>query len=146
METTPFPEIQALKAIYTKHQVSIKVADDDFLAGHQDHPAVDVSLEGQSFRLFVDDEYQDVQINNPILTFCLILRELEHYQEEEDYLKWCTTQFLEPANQQVRAYYMQLGKVYHAVEKIIGEIDSQISNYDFGLNAGAAQALRNPLK
>ena len=142
METTNYPEIQALKTLFTNYKVSIKVSDIDFLAGKKNYPAVDLFLAGRPLRLYVEDEYQDLQLNNPTLAFCLVLRELENYQEEEDYLTWCSAQLLDPVNPQVRAYYMDLGNIYRTVEKILGTIDSQISDYDFGLNAGAVQELR----
>jgi hypothetical protein len=37
---------------------------------------------------------------------------------------------------------MNLGNTYTAIEKLIGKIDSQISDLDFQLNAGAAKELR----
>jgi hypothetical protein len=37
---------------------------------------------------------------------------------------------------------MELGRIYTSIEKILGTIDSCISDYDFELNANAAQELR----
>lgn len=145
MEGKSYPEIQLLEAIYLKHKVSISISDIDFLGGNKDFPALVFSLGNNSFQLYVNDEYGDLQIENPLLVFCLILRELENYIHQNDYLEWCKSQLLEPANSQVRAYHMDLRNIYKDVEKIIGEINSHISSFDFELNAGAAQALRKPI-
>ncbi len=142
MRETNYSEIQFLQKIYLRHKVSARVSDTDFLAGNKEYPAVVFSLNNSSFKLYVEDEYKDLQIGNPILTLCLILRELENYMYEGDYLEWCKSQTLEPESSQVRDYYMKLGNIYMEVEKILGKINSHISNFDFELNAGAAQELR----
>ncbi len=142
MRETNYSEIQFLQKIYLRYKVSVRVSDTDFLADNKEYPAVVFSLNNTSFKLYVEDEYRDLQIDNPILTLCLILRELENYMYEDDYLEWCKAQILEPANSQVSGYYMKLGSIYMEVEKILGKINSHISNFDFELNAGAAQELR----
>ena len=52
---------------------------------------------------------------------------------------------LEPADEEVRTYHMDLGRIYREIEQLIGTVDSQISDLDFQLNAGAAQRLRNQI-
>lgn len=90
----------------------------------------------------VDDEYNDFAINKPALNLCLLLRELEDYQEEDDILKWCNLKGLNPGDTGVLEYYRGLTSIHTDVKNILGTIDPQISDFDFGLNAGAAQALR----
>lgn len=90
----------------------------------------------------IDNEYKDFALNKPALNLCLFLRELEYYQEEEDILKWCNLKGLTPGMNGVLAYYRGLATIHKNVMEILGTIDSQISDFDFELNAGAAQALR----
>lgn len=90
----------------------------------------------------VDDEYKDFELNKPAMNLCLVLRELEAYQEEEDILKWCNLKGLTPGTVGVLSYYKGLATIHKVVNEILGTIDPQISDFDFGLNAGAAQALR----
>ena len=99
-------------------------------------------IDRQSFEFYVDDEYKDFDIDNPVLHLCLVLRELEGYELADDYLIWCKERFIDPADSQALVNYRNLGRIYSEVEKIIGTIDSHISDLDFELNAGAAQSLR----
>ena len=142
MKPHEYPQIRSLEEIYQIHKVEISVSFDRFLAGNKDYPAVVLSLDNQSFLLFVDDEYKDLQKSNPILSFCVVLRELETYQYAKDYSAWCVEHSFDVANAQIKDYYTRLEKIYITVKNILGNIDSQISDYDFGLNAGAARKLR----
>ena len=142
MEETHYPEIQVLKEIHQKHNVNISVSNDEFLAGNEDYPAVVFTLDEKSFKLFADDEYKDLPVDNPLLSLCVVLRELEDYEYASDYFVWCKHHAFDVANSQVREYHMNLGSIYKDVEKILGKINSQISDYDFELNAGAARELR----
>lgn len=142
MEEFTYPEIQALHKIHQEYDIEISVSSNDFLAAKQYYPAVVLTVQNQSFRLFVEDEYKDFQKASPLLSLCLVLRELEIYHDSDSYLDWCKECMLEPSNVQVKAYYTSLEAIYKDVRLILGKIDSQISDYDFGLNAGAAQKLR----
>jgi len=90
----------------------------------------------------VDDEYKDFALNKSAMNLCLFLRELEDYQEEEDILKWCNLKGLNPGDAGILDYYKGLASIYADAKNILGTIDPQISDYDFELNAGAAQFLR----
>ena len=142
MDKKDYPEIRALTETYKKHSIEISVSDDEFLFGNKNYPAVTFSLGEKLFRLFADDEYHDFSVNNPILSLCIILRELEDYEYADDYIVWCKQHAFDTANLQVRDYHMSLRGIFNDVEKILGKIDSQISDIDFELNAGAAQKLR----
>jgi hypothetical protein len=142
MNEKKYPSIIALKDIYTKFKISILVSTTDLLCDRTNYPALELSIGKNKFSLFIDDEYEDLAINNPILTFCLLLRELEDYDYALDYLEWCKHHDFDVSNSQVREYYLSLGSIYRDIENILGEINSQVSDYDFELNAGAAQFLR----
>ncbi len=136
-----FPEIIALQELYTKFDIEIKVSETEFL-GYEDYPLVEFIIKNRKFKFFVDDEYQDFKIENPLLHLCLVLRELESYQEAEDYLVWCRQRMIDPTDSKARDNHMTLVSVYRNIQMILGEIDSQITDLDFQLNAGAAQELR----
>lgn len=137
-----FPEIQALQEIYQKYEITIHVSQDDFLTNTSNYPAIKFTINNDSFHLYINDEYEDLQYNNSLLSLCLALRELEMYHEGSDILSWCKSQQLEVNNSKVVDYYKSLSKIYVRIEEIIGTIDSQISDLDFQLNAGAIQELR----
>lgn len=137
-----YPEIQQLKTLRERYQISIKVLD-EHIDGRSDFKKVHFFIGQDSFELFIDDEFQDFSIKNIDLHLCLVLRSLETYQEAEDFLVWCTHLGLNASNNEVRSHYMDFGTAYREIEKRIGSIDSFISDLDFQLNASAAQALRN---
>ncbi len=137
-----YPEIVALNDIYITHKVYIKINRSQVLGDQQYYPRVDFKFGGKEFHLFVDDEYDDFRNNYPLLNLCLVLRELEGYDYADDYLVWCQERGLNEGNPQVQSNYKHLGDVYADITSIMGKIDSQVSDFDFEMNARAAQALR----
>lgn len=137
-----YPEIQALQGLYNRHTIQVQVMEGVFLGNKQHYPKVLFRLNDHSFELYIDDEYGDMAIGNPLLSLCLILRELEVYQEEEDILRWCKSKGLNSNDIEVLAYYKALSKIYFQVAQLIGIVDSFITDLDFQQNAGAVQLLR----
>lgn len=137
------PEILALDALIKQHQIRFDRRVEEGLIPDEEHIAVQMQIETHTFDLYVEDEYQDWKENNPALCLCLIMRELEAYASAVDFLNWCHIQGYPAANDRIRRYYMDLGSQYPAIATLLGGIDSHISDWDFGLNAGAAFALRN---
>lgn len=142
-EESNYPEIEYLKEIRQKHGVGITILTKDFLNGNKDYPAVIFSLGAKSFNIFVDDEYQDFKLKSPLLSLCLVLRELDYYSDSHDYILWCKEHQLEPNNTQVLSYFRSLAGTYRDIEKILGTIDPIINDFDFEMNAGAVFELRN---
>ena len=137
-----YPEIEALNNIFIKHKVEIRFSTTEFLAGNKDYRAVALKLEDSTFNFYVDDEYDDVRYNYPLLNLCLVLRELEYYADSDDYLLWCKEHLLSPKNNDVLAHFKNLATIYTGVEKIIGKINSHISDWDFEMGSGASWELR----
>jgi hypothetical protein len=142
MQKFTYPANQTLWEIYQQHSIVIKVSNQECLMSNTAYPKVEVSIDKQKFQLYVDDEYEDFKKENSLLSFCLVLRELENYQNGKDYLDWCTECELDPGNTQIKEYYSSLAKTFAEIKLLLGMIDSQISDYDFSLNDGAAQELR----
>lgn len=139
---TEYPEIKALNDIYVKHKVMIKITREQILDNDKDYPSVDFQLAGKTFKIFVDDEYQDLRYNYPLLNLCLVLRELESFDDSRDYEIWCQERYKDAQNEQVKANHQHLGEIYEEIKQILGNIDSQVSDFDFEMNARAAQRLR----
>lgn len=138
-----YSEIQSLNQILKNHKIQISPSN-----VHPDFRATEniwMTFQIDQFEtvLLVDDEFKDFERGIKALDLCLVLRELETYAEEEDILRWCTFKNLSVSNHEVIEYYRGLASIYQTVENILGKIDSQISDFDFELNAGAAQALRS---
>lgn len=137
-----YSEIEALQEIYKKYEVKISISEIEFLGDDKDYPAVVFSLNGKSFNLFVDDEYSDFISQKPLLSLCLVLRELDYYSYSQDYLLWCKELNFDSGNTQILNYYRSLGGLYRDIEKILGNINPHITDWDFKMNAGPAQELR----
>lgn len=142
MNDADYPEIVALNEMYIRHKVWIKTDRSQLLGGKDYYPLVHVELSGQQFDIFVDDEYDDLKYNYPILNLCLVLRELEGYAWAQEYETWCQERYFNPADAQVRHNHRHLSEVHATVKQILGEIDSKVSDFDFEMNAGAAWNLR----
>ena len=137
-----YPEIEQLNKIYLKHKIEIRFIPSTFLAGNEDYRAVEFKLDGKVFNFYVEDEYGDSRYNYPLLNLCLVLRELEFYIESDDILVWSKERYLDPKNEAVLAHFRNLGTIYREVEKIMGKIDSQVSEWDFEMGSGASYELR----
>lgn len=137
-----YQEITNLKNLYSKHNINFVLAKvhPDFNA--TENVWIEFTVDDYNAILLVDDEFKDFSAESPILNLCLVLRELETYREEEDILRWTVFKNLSPSNPEVLNYYKDLGTLNKEIKAILGKIDSQISDFDFELNAGAAQELR----
>lgn len=141
-----YPEIEKLNDLYLKHRFSSELNRSQILDNKSYYSLVRFELSGKNFELFVDDEYDDFRHNNPVLNLCLVLRELEGYECTSDFQTWCQERSIDSTDEEVKESFNHLVQVYREVEKILGTIDSQVSDFDFELNAGAAQSLRKELE
>ena len=146
MKDHEYSQLKVLENIYKEHQVKITISKDTFLGGKKEYPAVKITLGDKTFDLYVDDELDDIRFGIPLLNLCLVLRELEFYKYPDDYLHWCKETKFESGDIQVLNYYRSLGTTYREIEGIIGEINSQISDWDFEMNAGPGYYLRQKNK
>ena len=137
------PEIVALRVLSQRYRLLALPADRPPLGDDAAMPAVDLYFGKKRYELYVYDEYSDLSERNPLLNLCLVLMALEDYQEESDYLTWCRSYGLPPANETIRQWHMQLRSLYPELEqRLDNEVDPFISRFDWELNAGAAQELR----
>lgn len=136
-----YPEITRLSSLRDQFNISVQ-ATEEVLCNKSWFRKVNFNIGSHSFSIFVDDEYDDLKIDNPNLHLCLVLRSLENYRDAEDFLVWCTQLGLNASDDATREHHMELRTIYASIQKILGNIDSFISDLDFQLNSGAAQKLR----
>ncbi len=103
---------------------------------------VTLKFNAQTFTIPVDDEFKDADSGNQALLLQLIIYAVEEYEDCEDFLVWSTAYGLNASNPIHLDWYRQLGDVVPKIREIIGKKISGISDFDWQLNAGAAQALR----
>lgn len=136
-----YPEIAELDQLQQKLNPRIEAVNGQYLEKEY-YPLVEFALKGKSHLIYIDDEYNDLELGNPLLNLCLVLRALENYLDAEDYLVWCTQHGLDASNPRAREYHMGLADEVKQIREWIDPIDSFVSDFDFELNAGAAQELR----
>jgi hypothetical protein len=136
------PEIEQLNEFYLKWKFESKTDRTKTLSGKSYYPWVNFKLAGESFGMFVDDEYEDLRKNYPLLNLCIVLRELEGYDFTPEYKVWCKERMIDAKDKEVREAFLNLQSTYNRVIALAGEVESYVSDFDFELNAGAAQALR----
>lgn len=103
--------------------------------------SVELTIENQSWSILIHDEYDDLKVEHQLMCFYLVLRELETYLYEPDFLKWCVHTGSDPKNNQLLQYYRDLGRAVIAIEAILGTIDSQITHLDYELRTGIIRDL-----
>lgn len=137
-----YPEINKLNDFYVKYKFTSKIDRSELLDGKEYYPKMNFSIAGEQFSLFVDDEYDDLRKNYPLLVLCIVLRELEGYEFTNEYEVWCNERYLDAKSSQVKDSFNHLKNVYARITQIVGKIESYVSDFDFEMNARAAQKLR----
>lgn len=95
----------------------------------------------------VDDEYNDANSSNPPILLQLVLHMCYEFEDCEDFLVWSKAYSLVDASDpDVLDLYRTLGNVVPKILDIIGREEAGVSDFDWELDAGAAQALRKLAK
>ena len=135
-----YPSISSLTDLINKHQIVVSVIQPCKFAS--DWFEVVMSIGPSKFTLFIDDEYSDLKYHSPELTLCVVLKSLEELTSSSDFLNWCNLTGVNMSNIGALDYYESALIAISQIESLIGQLDSQISDLDFSLNAGPAQYLR----
>jgi hypothetical protein len=133
-------EIEALKSYFDKFNIEISRPNEVF---RKDLFFVNLSINGQLWKILVDDEYQDFATNNPLVCLFLVFNSLESYKESSDFLTFCKLHNVDPSDVNWLEYYRSLDTIYQEIRKKIGKIDPCISPYDYNLRTGVIQSLMN---
>ncbi len=134
-----YPEIEALRNYFNQFNIEI-IELDEFI--RRDFYFVNLSIDGQSWKILVDDEYQDFS-RNILFALFLVFNSLEAYRESDDFMTWSKQNSLDPSNMNYLDYYRTLDSIYMEIQKKIGKIDPCISPFDYNLRTGVIQALMN---
>lgn len=138
-----YPEIEKLEGFITQNNVSTTISSQ--ITIDEDLTPVVFTLKKIETILYIQDEYEDLDLNNPILNCLLTLMELDAIDDSNDYLQWCNFLNLEANNHQLLSYYTDCVKLIADIKPYFpnNKIECFISGLDFELNAGAAQYLRS---
>ncbi|MBN7816762.1 hypothetical protein [Algoriphagus pacificus] len=131
-----YPELEKLKAFQKAHDIKIQ------LLGERDELLL-VNFESNkgSCELYIQDEGEDYDESNQILCLYLVLKSLEDYKDETDFLAWSNFYGLDDFDVFWLDYYRSLDKRVYEIEFHFGKIDPFINSFDYELRAGAFQEL-----
>jgi hypothetical protein len=130
--------LESLRSLRDAHSIQVR---QNYLHDIGNLKGVDFYAGDQCWPILIDDEYKDLRDNRQLMALFLVLRELEIYQSEPDFLKWCMQNGGDPADFRLLEYYRALGRAIYTIEKCIGSIDSRISSLDYELRTGIIREL-----
>ncbi|MBO6522905.1 MAG: hypothetical protein JJ971_03695 [Balneolaceae bacterium] len=137
-----YPEVKELYDIIEEYEIKFLLLPVTPALKGAYFREIQLSTPSIEFTIPVDDELDDANSENPALLLQLIIYAIEEYEDCEDFLVWSTAYGLDASNPTHINWYKRLGKITPAFRKIIRADVAGISDYDWQLNAGAAQALR----
>ncbi len=138
MDIAIHPEIKALKKYFDPFDIKISKSDECI---REDLFFVDIAIDQESWKILIDDEYSDFDLNKPLVNWFLMLSALELYAETDDFLSWAKQKNIDASATKWLAYYKSLDSIYQEIEKRLGKIDSCISHYEYNLRTGAIVTL-----
>ncbi len=135
-----YPEIKQLVYYFKLHPLKMKRIQNK---NNEGFVFVEVAIADKKWNVFVDDEYDNFNDENPLLNFYLLLASLEDYQESTDYLDWCKQNMLKTNDFKWLDYYQSLKLIYAEISSYLGTIDSCITPLDYQLSTGVIDVLKN---
>jgi hypothetical protein len=142
-DSEKYQEIEELKLALKRHQISFTTLPRQQKLDSIFYRRIQVILEGKDFELPVCDEYEDVDEANPLVLLHLLLREIEYYEDAEDYLVWCEDTGLKAEDELSRSIWFELREVAPKIRRLFGSELKAIDDFDFEMNTGITKALRN---
>lgn len=137
-----YPQIAALYSIIEYKKIKLTALPTNPKLDSIYFREIEFSSQDFSAIIPLDDEYEDIEKGNQALMLQLIIYAVEEYEDREDFLVWSTAFGLNSNDPFILNMYRDLGKTIPKIRDIIGTDINDISDYDWELNAGAAQALR----
>ncbi len=133
-----YSEIDKLKSIYLSNNILIKSLKK---ANAESFVLAEISIDSNSWQVYVDDEYGDCSKNKPLVALYLILFSLDVYNDSLDYLDWCNQNNLNASEIKWLEYYKSLEKTYSDLNAILGDMDPCIDSFDYQMRNDVIDAL-----
>jgi len=133
-----YQEIEKLKSIYTKYNIQIKSLK---RANNEGFVLAEITIEKQSWKIYIDDEYGDCNKDKPLVALYLMLFSLDVYHDSLDYLDWCNQNKINGSDLKWLTYYKSLEKTYSELKQILGDMDPCIDSFDYQIRNGVIDAL-----
>ena len=135
--------VNALINAITRFRVRIEALPEDADLEEESLREVMLHLGDRSFRCLTDNEYGDMDRDNLPLQLNMILMELAHYDDVDDFLVWARGHGLDAASSKVDALWDRLRENAVGIREIVGRDLVAMSSWDWSLYAGDARILRD---
>lgn len=137
-----YPEISRLNKFIEDHKIVVKKLTEPIVDSNLIPLAFEFS--GTSYTIQIQDEYEDLNYNNPSLDCLLVLRDLAIIEDSTDYLAWCNYMGLDTNNSFLLDYYKTMVNDLNRIRTYFpeGKIDYFITDLDFQLGSGPMSQLR----
>ncbi len=146
MSEQKYPQVQTLINCIKKYDLKFEVItpcriSSDIIYDEE----VKMIYQDQEFIVPVDNEYEDVELNNPAVFLNMILDEVTHFEESEDIYEWLTYVTTLAKDPEIVEFYNRLSSVVPKIRAIVGNEIEPIPHFEIELNTGMAQALRTAI-
>jgi len=133
-----YQEIEKLKSIYIEHGIQIKPLK---RANSEGFVFAEITIEKESWKIYIDDEYGDCSKDKPLVALFLMLFSLDVYHDSLDYLDWCNQNKINASDLKWLTYYKSLEKTYSELKQILGDLDPCIDPFDYQIRNEVIDAL-----
>lgn len=130
-------EVQHYIKLWKYHELHVEGLEEP----SEDLFLVEFKSKHKTWKLYIEDECSYFKNSNQLVRIYLVLRALEDYKIEEDFLKWCNYYGIEVSESKWLEYYRDLDKIYAEIEQTLGNIDPVIPSMEFELQSGAFSEL-----
>ncbi len=137
-----YPVVESLYKLIEENEIQLTALQKTKRLEDISFREIDFICPSYTCRIPVDDEYEDADLGNQALLLQLIIFAIEEYEDCDDFLIWCTAFGLNASYPLSLVLYKQTAESTKRIRAIIGSDFHGISDYDWQLNAGVAQALR----
>ena len=143
---TEYSTIDDLADCYTGNKLSLDIMESDPSLDSESLKNIQLSYINadslESLGVIVFDEYEDTNIQNPVLWLHLIVDTCEGFEEAVDYREWRANEGYKdtPFYQSLYATYAE---VIPKIRKVIGREVKAVDAHHIEFNTDVAKALRN---
>lgn len=140
MSKTTYPVVEGLQRRIERGDVEIRPAQ----SGEWVLPwkMLDVTVAGDTYSLPVMDEFGDIEAGNPVVLLHLVLAECVAFEEADGFEEWLADVGRDHDARTSQKIYGHMAAVVPGLRAAIGQDVEPVDDFDWQLNAGAAQALR----
>jgi hypothetical protein len=103
---------------------------------------VKMTYQDQEFIIPVDNEYEDVELSNPVVFFNMTLEEVTHYEESDSFFDWLTGVHQLSKDAEIQEFYERMKKYTPEIRTIIGNEIKPLPYFEIEMNTSLAKALR----